>query len=131
MPNPALPCPFCELDPERIWMENAHALALRDGYPVAEGHMLVIPRRHYESLFDAPAEEGAAVWALVREARQRLARDLSPDGFTVGINDGEAAGQTVMHTHIHIIPRWWGDVADPRGGIRWVIPEKARYWIEE
>ncbi len=92
--------------------------------------MLVISKNHYESLFDAPAEEGAAVWDLAREARLRLARELSPDGFTLGINDGAAAGQTVMHAHIHLIPRWWGDVTDPRGGIRWVIPEKARYWVD-
>ena len=68
---------------------------------------------------------------LVSEVRQHLAEQLSPDGFNIGINDGAAAGQTVMHAHIHVIPRWSKDVADPRGGIRWIIPDKARYWGDE
>ena len=68
---------------------------------------------------------------LVSEVRQQLADELNPDGFNIGLNDGEAAGQTVMHAHIHVIPRWNGDVPDPRGGVRWIIPDKARYWGDE
>lgn len=71
------------------------------------------------------------MWKLVAEVRSRLTDDLQPDGFNIGLNDGEAAGQTVMHAHIHVIPRWKGDVPDPRGGVRWIIPDKARYWGEE
>lgn len=111
--------------------ENQYAVAFRDRYPLAEGHMLVIPKRHVGSLFDTTTAEGAAIWDLVRQVRMRLAREISPEGFTIGINDGVAAGQTIDHAHIHIVPRWMGDVPDPRGGIRWVIPEKAPYWNAE
>jgi diadenosine tetraphosphate (Ap4A) HIT family hydrolase len=123
-------CPFCELPIGSIIDQNPHALAFRDRYPVAQGHTLVIPRRHVRSPFDLDAEELAALWSLAALVRQSLADELSPDGFTIGVNDGAAAGQTVMHAHVHVIPRWNGDVADPRGGIRWVIPARAPYWDE-
>jgi diadenosine tetraphosphate (Ap4A) HIT family hydrolase len=109
-------------------MSNQYAVAFRDRYPLADGHMLVIPRLHVVSLFEASADEVVAVWTLVEVVRARLAAEFAPDGFTIGINDGAAAGQTVPHAHVHIIPRWSGDVSDPRGGIRWVIPKKAPYW---
>ncbi len=105
-------------------------MAFLDGYPVAEGHALVIPRRHVASLFDLPPEEFADVWALVTRVRNELIERHHPDSFNVGINDGPAAGQTVPHAHIHVIPRKSGDVTDPRGGIRWVIPGKANYWTQ-
>ena len=132
-PNPAPAavgggCPFCELPPGSIVEQNQHALALRDRYPLAQGHVLVIPRRHVGSPFDLGPEELASVWSLVAQVRQSIAAERSPDGFTIGVNDGAAAGQTVMHAHVHVIPRWNGDVADPRGGIRWVIPARAPYW---
>jgi len=123
-------CPFCQLAASRIWLENKYAIAFRDAFPIAEGHSLVIPRAHYASVFDARGEELAAIWRLVSEVRARLAAELQPDGFTIGVNDGAAAGQTVMHGHIHVIPRHSGDVADPRGGVRYVLPKKARYWGE-
>lgn len=124
-------CPFCALDPGRIWLQNEHALALWDGFPVSEGHTLVVPRRHLASLFEASEPEYAALWKLAAQARSRLQEQYSPDGFTIGVNDGPAAGQTVEHAHIHVIPRRKGDVPDPRGGIRWVIPERAGYaWKE-
>jgi diadenosine tetraphosphate (Ap4A) HIT family hydrolase len=123
-------CPFCNLDPGRIRLENAAAIALPDAFPVAEGHTLVVPRRHVASLFDLSEEEQAAVWRLVAEVRAKLATELHPDGFNIGVNDGPAAGQTVMHAHVHVIPRRKGDAADPRGGVRWIKPEKARYWGE-
>jgi diadenosine tetraphosphate (Ap4A) HIT family hydrolase len=91
---------------------------------------LVVPRKHVASLFELSIFDQAALWTLVAETRLKLQERHRPDGFNIGVNDGQAAGQTVMHAHIHIIPRYSADIADPRGGIRWVIPEKARYWRE-
>lgn len=121
-------CPFCSLPPERVLRANPHALALRDGFPISPGHTLVIPRRHVASLADLNADEACALWALLGEARAELDDAFKPDGYNVGVNDGVAAGQTVMHLHVHLIPRYAGDRADPRGGVRWIIPEKADYW---
>ncbi len=121
-------CPFCELDPGRLWLENDTAIALWDAFPITKGHTLVIPRRHVASIYELPPGDQAGLWAMVADARHRLGDDLHPDGFNVGLNDGAAAGQTIFHAHIHIIPRYSGDVAEPRGGVRWVIPDKARYW---
>jgi len=124
-------CPFCELDPEKVWCQSEHGRAIWDGFPISKGHTLIIPRFHVSSLFDLEPEFQASLWALVAEVRTRLTDELQPDGFNIGLNDGEAAGQTVMHAHIHVIPRWNGDVPDPRGGVRWIIPDKARYWGDE
>lgn len=121
-------CPFCNLASDRVRLENEAALAFPDAFPVAEGHTLVVPKRHVASLFDLSEEEHAAVWRLVAAVRAKLATELHPNGFNIGVNDGEAAGQTVMHAHVHVIPRRKGDSADPRGGVRWVMPGKARYW---
>jgi diadenosine tetraphosphate (Ap4A) HIT family hydrolase len=123
-------CPFCHLEPSRITLENDCAAAFPDAFPVAEGHTLVIPKRHVASLFDLPDAEQMAVWRLVAQVRSNLESALRPDGFNVGVNDGPAAGQTVLHAHVHVIPRRTGDVADPRGGVRWVLTAKARYWGE-
>jgi len=121
-------CPFCEPDADRVWLENEIGMAMWDAFPVTEGHTLVVPRQHVASIYELPADIQAALWALVAETRSRLNEDLAPDGFNIGLNDGEAAGQTILHAHIHIIPRRDGDVNDPRGGVRWIIPENARYW---
>src|SRR6516164_1143540 len=121
-------CPFCCHERQDKMVECDFALAFLDGYPVAEGHTLVIPKRHVASLFDLPDLEQAAIWGLVAEVRQRLVEQYHPDGFNIGVNDGKAAGQTVMHAHVHVIPRRHGDVADPMGGVRWVVPDKAAYW---
>jgi len=126
MDQPA--CPFCNLPQERVLLETGTTLAFLDAYPLTEGHALVIPKRHVASIFDLSPEELAALWAQVAAVRNLLAKKYSPDGFSVGLNDGPAAGQTVHHAHIHIIPRHAGDVPDPRGGVRWVIPAKAKYW---
>jgi diadenosine tetraphosphate (Ap4A) HIT family hydrolase len=123
-------CPFCEIDRERIWLDNEVGIALWDVYPVSEGHALVVPRRHVASIYDLSDCDQHSLWELVAEARHALLEKFSPNGFNIGINDGPVAGQTVMHAHIHIIPRYTGDVPDPRGGIRWVIPEAATYWEE-
>lgn len=121
-------CPFCTLEPARIIMSNDHAVAIRDGFPVSEGHILIIPKRHIASLFEATFEEQTALLELLGQARQQLQEELKPDGFNIGINDGATAGQTVMHLHIHLIPRYAGDQPDPRGGVRWIFPDKAAYW---
>lgn len=121
-------CPFCYLDKARIVGDSEIAVAVLDGFPITAGHTLVIPKRHVTSVFDLSEEEQAAVWKAVAQVRARLMDELRPDGFNVGINDGTSAGQTVMHAHVHVIPRRHGDVADPRGGVRWIIPAKAAYW---
>ena len=124
-------CPFCEIDPARVIGSNDFAIAAWDGFPVTEGHALVVPRKHVTSLFEAAPEEIDAVWRLVGEVRDQLRDTFGPDGFNIGLNDGVSAGQTVMHAHVHVIPRRKGDVRDPRGGVRLVIGDKARYWREE
>lgn len=121
-------CPFCSLEKDRIQLESEFAVAFLDRFPLTTGHTLVIPKRHVASVFDLPEEEQAAVWKLVTQMRAMLLTEQKPDGFNVGLNDGSVAGQTVMHAHVHIIPRRLGDVADPRGGVRWIIPAKAAYW---
>jgi diadenosine tetraphosphate (Ap4A) HIT family hydrolase len=122
-------CPFCRLEMNRIQLENELAVAFLDAFPVTQGHTLIVPKRHVTSLFDLPEQEQAAVWKLVAIVRERIMTDRKPDGFTIGVNDGAAAGQTVLHAHVHVIPRRRGDVADPRGGVRWVVPDKAVYWV--
>jgi diadenosine tetraphosphate (Ap4A) HIT family hydrolase len=103
-------------------------LALWDAFPVSPGHALIVPARHVASWFDATAAERAEMVELIASARASVLRDRSPDGWNVGMNLGAAAGQTVMHLHVHLIPRHAGDVADPRGGVRWVVPARADYW---
>ncbi len=125
---PSGQCPFCSLPQARIIDGDELAVVVRDGYPVTPGHTLVIPRRHVGSIFDLTPEELQAVWRLLERSRIALAREFAAEAFNIGVNDGPAAGQTVPHMHMHLIPRRSGDVADPRGGVRWVIPDKARYW---
>jgi len=126
MADPASACIFCK--PQReILAENEAALAVPDTYPVSPGHALVVPRRHAATIWDLSAEEFEACFRLVRELKPVLEARHKPDGFNVGVNCGEAAGQSVWHAHIHVIPRYKGDVPNPRGGVRHVIPLKARY----
>ncbi len=124
-------CPFCSLPTDRIISESDYTLTIRDGFPVSKGHTLIIPKRHVRSFFELKAIEKAAVLQALDEAKEALDREFSPDGYNIGINDGEAAGQTVMHLHVHLIPRYKGDTKDPRGGIRYVFPGKAKYWEDE
>lgn len=121
-------CPFCSPDRERILFENRHAVAVPDGYPVSPGHTLVVPKRHVSDWFDTSPDERLAILELVDEIKRRIDQEHEPDGYNIGINVGEAAGQTIFHLHVHVIPRYEGDVDDPRGGIRYVLPDKARYW---
>jgi diadenosine tetraphosphate (Ap4A) HIT family hydrolase len=121
-------CPFCSLPKERIILSNSLGLVIRDGYPISPGHTLIIPHRHIGSLFEINSDERDSLLALLEESKRRLDKEFQPDGYNIGINDGPSAGQTVAHLHIHLIPRYKGDQEDPRGGVRWVIPEKAKYW---
>lgn len=121
-------CPFCCLKEVRIAVSNSHALAIYDGFPVSPGHTLIIPKRHVASFFELTRQEQESMLDLLTEMRQRLLTECNPDGFNIGINDGGAAGQTVMHLHIHLIPRYAGDQPDPRGGVRWIFPDRAKYW---
>lgn len=121
-------CPFCPPHALTPIAESLLSIAIADRYPVTEGHTLVIPRRHVASFFDLTADEQLDLLKVATRAREILLGCTDADGFNLGINDGENAGQTVMHVHLHLIPRRVGDQADPRGGIRWMFPEKARYW---
>lgn len=118
-------CPFCS-EP-KIVIENELALASFDSYPVSAGHCLVTPRRHVAEYFQATAAEKAAIWALVDELKPIIDRQFSPDGYNIGVNVGAAAGQSIPHLHIHVIPRYAGDVENPQGGVRGVIPHKQKY----
>ena len=122
---------FCRIPREQILIDGPLAVAARDSYPVSKGHALIIPRRHVASFFETTDEERLAMLKLLDEVKAALDKELKPDGYNIGINGGAAAGQTVMHLHIHLIPRYAGDRADPRGGVRWIIPEKAAYWSKE
>jgi diadenosine tetraphosphate (Ap4A) HIT family hydrolase len=122
------PCPFCTLSAERIVLANELAVVIRDAFPVSPGHTLIIPKRHVVSFFDVTGDEREAMLALLDSAKLGLDAAFHPDGYNIGINDGEAAGQTVPHLHLHLIPRYAGDREDPRGGVRWILPQKAKYW---
>jgi diadenosine tetraphosphate (Ap4A) HIT family hydrolase len=120
-------CPFCWLPPERIIDSNAHALIVADAFPVAPGHKLVILRRHVASFFEATTEEIAAVYELLHRAKYCLDQTLMPAGYNIGVNVGVAAGQTIEHAHVHLIPRYPDDTPDPIGGVRNVLPGKGTY----
>jgi diadenosine tetraphosphate (Ap4A) HIT family hydrolase len=122
------PCPFCSLPAERIVDDGPFAFVIRDGFPVSPGHTLIIPKRHIASFFEVTDAERTDLMSLLAAARVDLDRQFHPAGYNIGINDGAAAGQTVPHLHIHLIPRYPGDQDDPRGGVRWVLPAKAAYW---
>ena len=128
MSNADKPCPFCNIAPEQIIAEHPLAVAKHDGYPLTKGHTLIIPRRHVTSFFDCTAEERQAMLELLDEAKAVLDKAHAPDGYNIGLNNGAAAGQTVMHVHMHLIPRYQNDTTDPRGGVRWIFPDKAKYW---
>lgn len=121
-------CPFCEASPERIFYEGRFIVGLWDGFPVSPGHALLVPRRHVATWFDATHDERRELTAAIETARDAILARHQPDGFNIGMNLGPAAGQTVGHLHLHVIPRYAGDVPDPRGGVRWVVPQRADYW---
>jgi diadenosine tetraphosphate (Ap4A) HIT family hydrolase len=125
--SPSPDCAFCCLETGRVRAENDLAIAIADAFPVAIGHTLVISRRHVADFFELTGPEVAALFELVFQMKRQVAAELRPSGFNVGVNVGEAAGQTVMHVHVHLIPRFEGDVAEPEGGVRNVIPGRGRY----
>ena len=124
--DPNNPCLFCK-DAKGVSLENELAYSARDSYAVSPGHTLVIPKRHVASFFDLTPEEIQACMVLISEERKLLDKEFNPDGYNIGVNIGPAAGQSIMHVHIHMIPRYQGDVENPQGGVRHVIPKKGHY----
>ncbi len=120
-------CPFCAIPITRVIDSNELAFTIEDAYPVSPGHSLIVSQRHAESFFDLNADEVAALVMLLHRAKARLDERHCPGGYNVGINVGRDAGQTVMHVHMHLIPRHSGDVAKPAGGVRHVIPGRGDY----
>lgn len=121
-------CVFCNLDKEKeLISETATAVAFLDSYPVNEGHTLIIPKRHVADYFELTIHEQRALWLVVNRCKMFIQKRFNPDGFNVGINVNEAAGQSIFHVHIHLIPRYKGDVENPRGGVRGVISGKQSY----
>lgn len=121
-------CIFCDVEESRIILSAwEYWNVIYDIYPVNKGHMLIIPKRHVESYFDLEIEEVRELDYVLQDAKYILDKEFKPDGYNIGMNLGVAAGQTVNHHHIHLIPRFNGDIPDPRGGVRGVIPEKRIY----
>ena len=119
-------CPFCSPYDDAIIVRNSLCYALWDMFPVTKGHLLVIPFRHVPDYFSLSADERNAMTGLIGECRNILRDNFEPDGYNLGYNIGEAAGQTVMHCHAHLIPRYYGDTDNPRGGVRRVVA--GRYY---
>ena len=121
-------CPFCSIDQSAVVAGNELVFAIRDAYPVTSLHTLVLPRRHVSAYFDLYLPEMMGVDELLRQLRNDIVKaDRTVEGFNVGVNVGTVAGQTIYHCHVHLIPRRRGDVADPWGGVRAIIPGKAHY----
>jgi len=121
-------CPFCHISETReLIYEGPLCVAFFDGFPVNPGHALIIPRRHVASYFDLTDEETAEINQAIKQVKAIVDEQFSPDGYNIGVNVGEPAGQSVFHVHIHLIPRYKGDIENPRGGVRGVIPSKRSY----
>lgn len=122
-------CPFCNIKnyKDEIVCETELSISILDRYPVSVGHTLVIPKRHVKNYFDLTQDEVVDLWSMVNNVKESLDYMYKPDGYNIGINVGEVAGQTIPHCHIHVIPRYNGDVEDPQGGIRGCIPDKMKY----
>lgn len=121
-------CPFCKVESERELIASTPlSIAFFDGFPVSPGHTLIIPRRHVASFFDLTKDEQKDMLTLADNVKSIIDDKYHPDGYNVGVNVGEAAGQSVLHVHLHLIPRYKGDVSNPRGGVRGVIPAKQNY----
>jgi diadenosine tetraphosphate (Ap4A) HIT family hydrolase len=125
-------CPFCtRIAAEDVITRNSLAAALFDGFPVSPGHALIVPVRHEGDFFSLTQAEQESIWSLIPAVRQVIEAEHSPAGYNIGVNVGVAAGQTILHAHLHLIPRYDGDVPDARGGVRWIIPSKAAYWKKD
>lgn len=120
-------CIFCDLPKEKIIIENELARAFYDEFPVSKGHILIIPKRHIANFFELEQKELNDINSLILECKKIIDNKYAPDGYNIGVNVGEHAGQSVFHVHVHLIPRYKGDVANPKGGVRGVIPEKQNY----
>ena len=128
MKDPNNPCIFCKIRKEELQFENHLAYSSIDSYPVSEFHSLIVPKRHVESYFELTYEEIQACNELILKTKEKILKlDSSVKGFNIGTNTGKIAGQSIMHCHIHLIPRREGDVEDPQGGVRSVIPKKQHY----
>lgn len=127
--NGAEACPFCQrIAQDDVTHQSEHAVAFPDAYPIAPGHTLICPRPHVESVFELHDAQWTGLWLLVRAVQRTSSSTQAADGWNIGVNSGGAAGQTVEHAHVHLIPRTIGDVPDPRGGVRWIVPDRADYW---
>ncbi len=122
-----MPCPFCNYNKEFFIAKNNLCFAIYDKTPVTKGHSLIIPFRHFDNYFDATKDEKIAILDLIEEVKNILDSKFNPDGYNLGVNIGKHAGQTVWHVHYHVIPRYKGDIENPRGGVRGVIPDKRIY----
>ena len=121
-------CFFCKcIKNKEFEIENDLAFAIFDGYPVSKGHLLVITKRHIKDWWETTKEERIAIFDLIDETKKLIDNEYHPDGYNIGMNLGIEAGQTIMHLHIHLIPRYKGDISNPRGGVRGIIPEKQKY----
>ena len=128
MKNPNNPCIFCKIKKEEIQYENQLAYSSIDSYPVSKFHSLIVPKRHVDNYFELSTEEVQACHELILKTKEKiLKQDSSVKGFNIGTNAGKSAGQSIMHCHIHLIPRREGDVENPQGGVRSVIPKKQHY----
>ena len=120
-------CLFCTYDKGKFIAENDFAFAIYDNFPVNEGHSLIIPKRHFANFFEATEEEIAGIYSMLHEVKGIVDKKYSPTGYNVGINVGDDGGQTIMHLHVHLIPRYRGDVENPKGGIRKLKKELVPY----
>ena len=121
-------CVFCDkIKNNNYFYENDKIIATYDAYPVSKGHCLIIPKRHFNNFFMATEEEKNAINKAIVDVKKIIDKEYKPDGYNIGVNVNKVAGQSIMHTHIHIIPRYTGDMADPKGGVRGVIPLKQKY----
>ena len=124
-------CRFCRSTSDRVMIKGELGFAAWDRHPVNDGHFLVIPYRHFASYFDITEEERNELWSLVERGQKIAEEKFSPDGYNIGINVGHWAGQSIHHLHIHVIPRYKGDVENPKGGVRAVIPQRRHYVIKD
>jgi diadenosine tetraphosphate (Ap4A) HIT family hydrolase len=125
--EPPVKCPFCNPFVDEIVIQNDLCYSRWDRFPVSKGHLLVVPFRHTPDFFSMTAAEKQALLGLIDQAKDVIEENFRPAGYNIGFNVGEAAGQTVMHCHCHVIPRYAGDVKDPRGGVRTILPERRGY----
>ena len=121
-------CPFCIPHHEVIFHEDDLSFGIWDQFPISPGHALLIPKRHIATWFEATEAEQVSLTRGLAVAKKAIEATHQPDAYNIGINSGQAAGQTIPHLHVHLIPRYQGDHEDPRGGIRHIMPDKAKYW---